>query len=107
MRIAIAGFEHETNTFAPVKADYQAFAEAKAYPPLVKSDEMLQMRLQSDYSNLFNNETEWISNGDLNQIDMTCFTFGLPAFVIHGLAECRELFMSQNPSESDGLWPVK
>ena len=42
MRIAIAGFEHETNTFAPVKADYQAFAEAKAYPPLVKSDEMLR-----------------------------------------------------------------
>ena len=42
MRIALAGFEHETNTFAPVKADYAAFAEAKAYPPLVKSDEMLR-----------------------------------------------------------------
>ncbi len=41
MRIAVAGFEHETNTFAPVKADYQAFAEAKAYPPLVRGQEML------------------------------------------------------------------
>jgi microcystin degradation protein MlrC len=42
MRIAVAGFEHETNTFAPVKADYEAFAQAKAYPPLVRGEEMLK-----------------------------------------------------------------
>lgn len=41
MRIAIAGFQHETNTFAPVKADYQAFAVAKAFPPLVRGAAML------------------------------------------------------------------
>jgi microcystin degradation protein MlrC len=41
MRIAVAGFQHETNTFAPVKADYQAFAMAKAFPPLVRGAEML------------------------------------------------------------------
>lgn len=41
MRIAVAGFEHETNTFAPVKADYEAFAQAKAYPPLVRGQAML------------------------------------------------------------------
>ena len=41
MRIGVAGFEHETNTFAPVKADYNAFAEAKAYPPLVTGDDLV------------------------------------------------------------------
>ena len=42
MRIAVAGFEHETNTFAPVKADFEAFAQPKAYPPLVKGAAMLE-----------------------------------------------------------------
>ncbi|MBU2534001.1 MAG: M81 family metallopeptidase [Alphaproteobacteria bacterium] len=42
MRIAVAGFEHETNTFAPVKADYEAFRQAKAYPPLVRGDDMVE-----------------------------------------------------------------
>ncbi|MEZ5854391.1 MAG: M81 family metallopeptidase [Hyphomicrobiaceae bacterium] len=42
MRIAVAGFQHETNTFAPLKADYRAFEEAKSFPPLVKGAEMLR-----------------------------------------------------------------
>jgi microcystin degradation protein MlrC len=41
MRIAVAGFSHETNTFAPVKADYEAFRIAKSFPPLVRGPEML------------------------------------------------------------------
>ena len=41
MRIAVAGFQHETNTFAPVKADYEAFAIAKSFPPLCRGDDML------------------------------------------------------------------
>lgn len=41
MRIAVAGFQHETNTFAPVKADYEAFAVAKSFPPLCRGDDML------------------------------------------------------------------
>ncbi|MFV0296591.1 MAG: M81 family metallopeptidase [Hyphomicrobiaceae bacterium] len=45
MRIAVAGFQHETNTFAPLKADYQAFVQPKSYPPLITGDEMLA-RLQ-------------------------------------------------------------
>ncbi|MGE0768180.1 MAG: M81 family metallopeptidase [Hyphomicrobiaceae bacterium] len=40
MRIAVAGFQHETNTFAPVKADYEAFAIAKSFPPLCRGAEM-------------------------------------------------------------------
>lgn len=42
MRIAVAGFEHETNTFAPVKADYEAFAVAKSFPPLCRGEDMMR-----------------------------------------------------------------
>jgi microcystin degradation protein MlrC len=41
MRIAVAGFQHETNTFAPTAADFEAFQLAKAFPPLVRGQEML------------------------------------------------------------------
>ncbi len=33
-RIAVGGFQHETNTFAPSKADYAAFVQADAWPGL-------------------------------------------------------------------------
>ncbi len=36
MRIAIGGFQHETNTFAPHRADYAAFERADSWPPLVR-----------------------------------------------------------------------
>lgn len=41
MRIAVGGFQHETNTFAPVKADYEAFVVAKSFPPLCRGQDML------------------------------------------------------------------
>ncbi len=34
MRIAVGGFEHETNTFAPTKARYEDFDRADAWPAL-------------------------------------------------------------------------
>lgn len=34
-RIAIGGFQHETNTFAPTKAGYEAFARGGGWPGLV------------------------------------------------------------------------
>jgi len=40
MRIAVAGFQHETNTFAPVKADYDAFVVTKSFPPLCRGADM-------------------------------------------------------------------
>ncbi|MGH8712892.1 MAG: M81 family metallopeptidase, partial [Casimicrobiaceae bacterium] len=33
--IAVGGFQHETNTFAPSKADYAAFEHGGGWPPLV------------------------------------------------------------------------
>jgi len=40
-RIAVAGFQHETNTFAPAKATYQAFAEGGAWPPILRGNELV------------------------------------------------------------------
>ncbi|MEO8038771.1 MAG: M81 family metallopeptidase [Betaproteobacteria bacterium] len=40
MRIAIGGFQHETNTFAPSKADFDAFARGGGWPPLLKGPEI-------------------------------------------------------------------
>ena len=40
-RIAVAGFQHETNTFAPSQATYAEFEEADAWPGLLKNDEVI------------------------------------------------------------------
>ena len=39
-RIAIGGWQHETNTFAPVKADFVAFEEAGGWPGLSRGQEL-------------------------------------------------------------------
>jgi len=36
--IAVGGFQHETNTFAPSKADYTAFEQGGGWPPLTFGD---------------------------------------------------------------------
>lgn len=41
MRLAVGGFQHETNTFAPVGATYDDFVEADAWPGLVRGADML------------------------------------------------------------------
>jgi len=40
--IAVGGFQHETNTFAPVPADLGAFEQADAWPGLVRGEAMLE-----------------------------------------------------------------
>jgi microcystin degradation protein MlrC len=41
MKIAIGGFQHETNTFAPMKADFAAFEQADSWPALQESNALL------------------------------------------------------------------
>ncbi len=41
MRIAIAGFQHETNTFAPGRADLRAFQVADSWPGLLENEEII------------------------------------------------------------------
>lgn len=38
MRIAIGGFKHETNTFAPSKATWEDFSKGYSYSPMVSGD---------------------------------------------------------------------
>lgn len=35
-RILVAGFQHETNTFAPTKAAYANFERGEGFPALVR-----------------------------------------------------------------------
>ena len=35
-RIAVGGFQHETNTFAPQQATWDEFVRADAWPPLLR-----------------------------------------------------------------------
>src|SRR6185295_5949075 len=42
-RIAIAGFQHETNTFAPFGATYEDFAQADGWPALTTGEAILPL----------------------------------------------------------------
>jgi len=42
MRIFVAGFQHETNTFAPSKADWAAFESGSAFPAYSAGEAMLE-----------------------------------------------------------------
>jgi microcystin degradation protein MlrC len=42
MRILIAGYQHETNTFAPSKADWAAFNRGDTFPAYIEGDAMVQ-----------------------------------------------------------------
>ena len=44
MRILIAGFQHETNTFAPSKTAYDDFVRGGAFPAMVRGADLLAMR---------------------------------------------------------------
>ncbi|GGF05184.1 microcystinase C [Aliidongia dinghuensis] len=44
MKILIAGFQHETNTFAPTKARYEDFINGGGFPPMVRGADLLALR---------------------------------------------------------------
>ena len=41
-RIAVGGFQHETNTFAPLKASWADFERADAWPPFVRGPGLIE-----------------------------------------------------------------
>ncbi|MES1264323.1 MAG: M81 family metallopeptidase, partial [Variovorax sp.] len=41
MKVFIAGFQHETNTFAPTKADWAAFHLGESYPPYRRGPDII------------------------------------------------------------------
>lgn len=42
-RIAVAGFQHETNTFAPLKTRYEDFEASGAWPALTQADDLFSV----------------------------------------------------------------
>ncbi len=43
-KILIAGFQHETNTFAPTEASYNDFVTGGSFPPMVKGNDLLSFK---------------------------------------------------------------
>ena len=43
MKVAVGGFHHETNTFAPEKAVYQNFIEADGWPALTEGEKLFDI----------------------------------------------------------------
>ena len=50
MRVLVAGFKHETNTFASNRADWAAFERGETFPKPVHGDAMLEMISKVDVS---------------------------------------------------------
>lgn len=44
LRVLIAGFQHETNTFAPSKAAYRNFEKGEGFPQMARGSEVLALR---------------------------------------------------------------
>ncbi|WP_321822634.1 MULTISPECIES: M81 family metallopeptidase [unclassified Burkholderia] len=44
MKILVAGFQHETNTFAPTKAGWQSFLQGEGFPPLSRGVDVMKLR---------------------------------------------------------------
>jgi microcystin degradation protein MlrC len=42
LRIAIAGFQHETNTFSPIRATFADFVAADAWPGLTRGEAIFE-----------------------------------------------------------------
>jgi len=49
MKILIAGFQHETNTFSLSKANYMCFKIQDSWPPLLKQHEVLDQTKGTTY----------------------------------------------------------
>lgn len=43
MKILVAGFQHETNTFAPSKATYESFVRGEDFPSMVRGEDVLSL----------------------------------------------------------------
>ena len=41
MKIYVAGYQHETNTFAPTKADWASFNRGESFPAFITGQPML------------------------------------------------------------------
>ena len=71
-----------------------------------KTHRDINTRLMNDYSFSFEPETALVNSDDPFTIELTALSLGFPAFLIHGLSECRELFLEQERQGGADLWPV-
>lgn len=76
---------------------------------VVRTAKSIGKGLESKHQPLLGREPRFIDNKNDDVIDMTCLIFGFPAFLIHGLSECRERYGEMeeiDSADSADLWPV-
>jgi len=49
-RIAVAGFQHETNCFVPERTDFDYFASHRDRPPLVRNNTVIESLSGSSFA---------------------------------------------------------
>ena len=52
-RIAVGGFQHETNCFVPVQTDYSYFASVGDRPPLCRGEDVLRNLPNKQFACIF------------------------------------------------------
>jgi len=72
---------------------------------VIKSADSVNNRLASDHGSIFGSDAHFVDNSDPEIIDITRLVFGFPAFLIHGLSECRDIFHKSENIASRDLWP--
>ena len=105
MRIAIAGFQHETNTFAEKKADYDAFAMAKDWPALCEGEELIEK--VSGFNLPITGAIDYFSREDVEIIPL-CWAFAVPCGLVTRDAferiASRILGLLENAGPVDGIY---
>jgi len=76
---------------------------------VVRTAKSIGKRLESEYQSkdksLLGREPRFIDNKNKDIIDMTCLIFGFPAFLVHGLSECRARYREMEGMDFADLWP--
>ncbi len=78
-RIAVAGFQHETNTFAVRKADFKAFEMAKDWPGLCRGDEVIQKT--SGFNLPITGAVESLARQGMEIVPL-CWAFAVPSGLV-------------------------
>ncbi|PHQ72422.1 MAG: microcystin degradation protein MlrC [Sneathiella sp.] len=78
-RIAIAGFQHETNTFAEKKADFDAFAMAKDWPALCVGEDLIEQ--VSGFNLPITGALDFFSREDIEIVPL-CWAFAVPCGLV-------------------------
>ena len=104
----LSGFLERTTRPLRFSPGFRPLAEERggiARMHLVRSAERVCRKLEERYEPMFSHERRLIDSGDARRIDFNCLVMGFPAFLVHGLSECREQARDAGLLEAGDVWP--